>query len=160
MAKKSLQTKKGETPETLRGRLDEKGREIPDPTPVSLPVGFQTPEPLDVRIQRLVRTQLSNLADEQGYETFEEAEDFEVPDDDMDPATPFEMEFDPTLGREVSPAELNDEARRGYWREQYQVAEKERMRQDHLEELLNQPTMPRPSGTPQKVEDGPEKDAE
>ncbi len=84
-----------------RAVFDKWGREIPDPTPMSLPVGFKIPETLDEQIQRLVRNQVSRNADEKGFETFDEAEDFDV-DDEIDPNSPFEMEFDPVLGRDVS----------------------------------------------------------
>lgn len=87
----------------MSSKLDENGHELLDNTPVELPLGFEHPESLEDRIRRLVRTSVSSHAAEQGAETFEEADDFDIPDDDSDPITPFEMEFDPALGREVSP---------------------------------------------------------
>lgn len=86
--------------------FDEAGHEIPDSRPVALPTGFKKPESLHAQIQRLVRTHISREAQEQGMETFDEADDFDV-DDDFDPHTPYEMEFDPMLGREVSPDMVN-----------------------------------------------------
>lgn len=86
-------------------RLDKFGHEVPDPTPLSLPSGFRRPETLQEQVRRLVRTQLSQAAAEQGEETFEESEDFDV-DDDFDPSTPFEVFFDPALNREVSADEF------------------------------------------------------
>lgn len=88
-----------------RRRLDEFGREILDPTPVSIPAGFKRPETMEERVQRLVRTQLSAEAAAKGEETFEESEDFEV-GDDFDPSTPYETFFDPTLGINVTPQEF------------------------------------------------------
>lgn len=85
-------------------KYDEFGRELPDPTPKAMPVGFKRPETLDEQIRRLIRTHMSDMAEDQGFETFEEADDFAVEEDDQfDPETPFEMEFDPVLQREVSP---------------------------------------------------------
>lgn len=86
-------------------RLDEFGHEVPDPTPVSLPSGFRRPETLQEQVARLVRSRLSQLAGEQGDDTFEESEDFEV-DDDFDPNTPYEEFFDPALNRAVTPEEF------------------------------------------------------
>lgn len=63
---------------------DEFGREIPDPTPVALPQGYQAPEPLNLIIQRIVKNELSRQAESEGLETFEEADDFEVLEDDSD----------------------------------------------------------------------------
>lgn len=82
-------------------RLDEFGREVPDTQPVTMPAGFRRPETLAEQVQRLVRTQLSEHAANQGAETFEESEDFDV-DDEFDPTSPYEEFFDPALNRSVS----------------------------------------------------------
>lgn len=62
-------------------KYDEFGRELPDATPVELPVGFVRPPTLQEEIMRLIRNEMSQQAAEQGYETFEEADDF---DEDVD----------------------------------------------------------------------------
>lgn len=86
-------------------RLDDKGREVVDSTPMAIPVGFQRPESLSETIRRLVRSEeLRRLAERAGAETFEEADDFDV-GDDFDPTSPYETQFDPGLGREVTKAE-------------------------------------------------------
>lgn len=64
--------------------------EFPDPTPVEMPLGFKRPPSLQEEIQRLIRVQMSQLAQEDGYESFEEADDFEV-DEDPDPLSPYEV---------------------------------------------------------------------
>lgn len=87
----------------MSSKLDENGHEKLDNTPVELPLGFQHPETLEDRIKRLVRTSVSAQAQTDGEETFEEADDFDIPDDDSDPVTPYELDFDPALGRDVSP---------------------------------------------------------
>lgn len=63
-------------------RLNEKGQEVPDPTPAAVPIGFRHQLPLAERIKRMVRNELSVAAQERGAESFEEANDFEVGDDD------------------------------------------------------------------------------
>lgn len=63
------------------------GQELPDPTPVALPIGFEKPEPLNSVIQRLVRTEVSQAADQKGMETFEEANNFNTGEDDPEPLT-------------------------------------------------------------------------
>lgn len=73
--------------------LDDKGREIPDPVPMGIPVGLKRPPTLQEQIKAMVRTQLSQQMQQQGYETFEEAEDFDV-DDDFDPKSPWEHDFE------------------------------------------------------------------
>lgn len=97
-------------------KYDEEGREIMDSTPVAIPVGFRKPETIEEKILRLVKaSQLQQTLDANGVETFEEAEDFDV-GDDVDPQTPYEMVFDPGLGREVTRAEKKfmDEGRRQF----------------------------------------------
>lgn len=106
----------------MRPRLDEYGHEIPDPKPVAIPAGFKRPETLAEQVQRLVRTSISRQAAEQGFETFEESEDFDV-DDEFDPSTPYETFFDPVLGREITPQEF--QANQEAYRQQYIKAQAE-----------------------------------
>lgn len=90
-----------------RIQYNDMGQEIPDPTKPALPTGFKRPDPLADRVRQMVHGELSRRARDQGFETFEESEDFDVGDpDDFDPTTPYEMEFDPLLGEEISPAQL------------------------------------------------------
>ena len=57
------------------------GTETLNPVPIEWDTGLKRPEPLNDLIQRLVRTELSRQATEEGYESFEDADDFEVGDD-------------------------------------------------------------------------------
>lgn len=70
---------------------NERGQEIPDPRPVSVPAGFQRPLSLQEEIKRFVRSELSRQAEDAGQESFEEADDFEV-DEDPDPLSPYELQ--------------------------------------------------------------------
>lgn len=63
-------------------KYNELGQEIPDPTPVSMPLGYEKPESLESMVQRMVRIHISKQADVEGFETFEEAEDFYAEDED------------------------------------------------------------------------------
>lgn len=72
-------------------KYNEKGQEIPDPTPVSIPLGYGHPESLESIIARMVGVQISKQAAAKGYETFEEADDFDVQDQDIDPLSVHEM---------------------------------------------------------------------
>lgn len=65
--------------------------------PVAPPVGYQRTVPLHLQIREMVRSEALRMAAEAaGAETFEEADDFDV-DDDFDPTTPYENDFDPPL---------------------------------------------------------------
>jgi len=77
-----------------------KKREHLDPTPMSPPIGYvRAPSMID-RIRDMVRHEMSNAANEKGFESFEEAEDFDV-DDEYDPASPWEMLFEPDTPQQM-----------------------------------------------------------
>lgn len=81
--------------------------ETPDPRPMAIPAGMKRPPTLAEQVARLVRGhQLQRELAEAGLETFEEADDFEIPDDMPDPTTPYEPFFDPVLGVELTPADI------------------------------------------------------
>jgi len=66
------------------------GKEILDPTPVAIPAGFGRPESLHETIRRLVASEISTRAADRGEESFDEANDFDVGDDDL-PLTQYEL---------------------------------------------------------------------
>lgn len=78
-----------------RCEYDPHGRELLNPVPMEVDVSLPKPLSLKERIQRILRTELSQQADAQGFETFEEANDFDVYDDfeTPDPVTPYEEKF-------------------------------------------------------------------
>lgn len=105
-------------------QLDEQGREVPDPQPIAIPAGFREPETLEQRIRRLVRSeQFSASMDSQGFETFEESEDFEIDDDMFDPESPYEEVFDPVLGRGITMDEFHKNE--AVYRERFLKADQE-----------------------------------
>lgn len=70
--------------------LDENGHEMLDDTPIEVPVRLKRPETLQEQIRRFFRSEEINQAIENaGFETFEEADDFEV--DDYEPRSPHEQ---------------------------------------------------------------------
>lgn len=71
-------------------RFDDRGREIPDKSVVEVPLKFSRPLTIQEEIKRFVRTEMSRQAAEGGFETFEEAEDFDV-DEDEDFRSPYEL---------------------------------------------------------------------
>lgn len=77
--------------------FDGSRREIVSAIPVAPPVGYVEQPSLVERIRSMVRSEhLRYAATEAGYETFEDAEDFEV-GDDFEPHTPYEAVFDPPV---------------------------------------------------------------
>ena len=54
----------------------------------------------------MVRFQISEEAASRGLETFEEANDFDISDDPVEPHTPYEEDFDPVLGRGITADEI------------------------------------------------------
>jgi hypothetical protein len=71
------------------------GKEYPDSTPLELPIGAARPPTLETYIKNMIQSQLSDVAQAGGAETFEEAGDFDIEDDPVDPRTPWEALFDP-----------------------------------------------------------------
>lgn len=82
-------------------KYDEFGREIPDQTPVEIPIGFKRPLTLQEEIQRAIRGEMSRQAAAEGMESFEEANDFDTEDVLDDPRSNHEiMEEDEFQARE------------------------------------------------------------
>lgn len=72
-------------------KYNEKGEELPDPTPVELPTGFQHAPTIQQQIAQFIRTPAfrEQMAREMGLdpndtESFDEANDFEVDDEEFD----------------------------------------------------------------------------
>ena len=83
-------------------RMNERGQEVPDPVPVAPPVNLRREMSLEERVRMLVRSE--RLAEElrsRDRETFEEADDFDIPDDPIDPSTPYEADFEGENVREL-----------------------------------------------------------
>lgn len=70
--------------------------EDPDPMPFAPTVGVRPKETLEERMRRMIRDEMSYAAEQQGMETFEEADDFDV-DDDMDPESMYEIPWEPAF---------------------------------------------------------------
>lgn len=75
-------------------KLTDQGEEILDPTPVQIPIELRKSESMDERIRRIIQHSASVAAQAQGLETFDEADDFDIDDDPIDPSTPWEKDFD------------------------------------------------------------------
>lgn len=68
--------------------------ELPDPVPLAPPLGYKKAPSLRDQIREMVLSERLRMeAEAAGAETFEEADDFDVPD--LDPTSPFEEVFDP-----------------------------------------------------------------
>lgn len=119
-------------------RLDDEGREIPDPTPVELPVGFKHQETVAQMVARLVRRDVSEYAARHDMETFAEADDFELEEDDFDPHTPYETQFDPTLNMEITPNDFMQPDRREWLKQLYTEHEKNRIRAETAQDRIDE----------------------
>lgn len=85
------------------------GKEYPDPVPLSAPLGYQPPEDLMAMIRRMVHSEMAQtILQDAGIETIDEADDFEVEDDPLDPLTEYERVFmppaSPPAAAEAAPA--------------------------------------------------------
>lgn len=85
--------------------IDKQGREHPDPVPTAPPLGYSPPPDLLSMIRNVVQSeQLRQKAEQEGFDTFEEAEDFDLEDDPLDPLTDYEKVFEPPPQPVVSPS--------------------------------------------------------
>jgi hypothetical protein len=91
------------------------GLHVPDTTPVEVPLDLQ-PETTDQKIARGVAIELSKAAQKAGVETLEESMDFDIPDEENDPITQYEIEemqeefpSYERMGEEMINAEKNEE---------------------------------------------------
>jgi len=81
--------------------LDANGYEIPDNTPVSLPTRLRMPKSRTEQIRAMIRQEFSRAAADQGHETFEEADDLELPDGE-EWVSPYENDFEPPILESLS----------------------------------------------------------
>lgn len=85
--------------------LDSKRREKPDPIPMQPPIGYKKQPSLSEQIRDMVRSeQLARDLAARGVETFEESDDFDIPDDPVDPSTPYEADFEGDAAQAVRDA--------------------------------------------------------
>lgn len=126
MARYIIDTETGEMVQVI----DDQGREVLDPTPMSPPLGYQRQPSLSEQIRDMVRSEKLRLELEgTGAETFEEADDFEV-GDDYDPTTPYENDFDPPISEMVREGEKALQERLKAEQATKKAKQKETVRQD------------------------------
>lgn len=87
----------------MTNRLDSRGHEVLDDTPVALPTKFKRQSWID-NMREFVRQELSRQALQQDYETFEESDDFDV-DDDPEIRSRYEITADQEFYAEPPPPE-------------------------------------------------------
>lgn len=74
--------------------IDDLGREIPDPRPMQPPIGYKKQPSMFELIREATAREVALYAANREPESLEESEDFDV-DDDYDPTSPWENDFDP-----------------------------------------------------------------
>lgn len=140
-------------------RLTDDGKEVVDSTPLELPLGYQHPPTLNERIAQALRAErFRQDMIRAGVETFEEAEDFDCGEDDPLADTPYELEFDPGLGKEIPRQEkaMLDAERR---RVDAEVAREKKKRWFGFgRERSPEGVQERKEGSPRKAESSSERD--
>lgn len=119
-----------------RARFDERGLEIPDSTPMEIPVGYRRPETLQDQIRRMVRVDLSAAAEQAGAESFDEANDFDIEDDDAE-YFPTHHELHEEVVDELR--RVHKEAAEGAQRRRSHGAEEEEV-EDEVQESSDEPS--------------------
>lgn len=118
-----------------RANLSPTGGEINDGRSMAIPSGFKRPETLQEQIRRLVRSDPTLFRQDDDDESFEEADDFDV-EDDIEVTSPFEMFFDPTVGRDVSAQFFHDNEKQ--IRAAYQRQQQQRLREAERDRFLEE----------------------
>lgn len=75
-------------------RLNAQRQEMPDPTPMAPPIGYKKQPSMAELVRDVVKKALTEYAQENGMETFEEADDFDIEDDPLDPHSKYEADFE------------------------------------------------------------------
>lgn len=104
----------GNEADPITGEFYPVGMEIADPKPMAIPAGMRTPPSLREQMDELFRVgRLRDAANQP--ETVDEANDFDIDDyfAAEDNLTPWQVEYDPLLGREISPAEFHEKYKSG-----------------------------------------------
>lgn len=129
----------------IRGLYRKDGSETLDSTPVQAHIPFIPPQPLEQRIAELVRSQEWNQAMEKhGQETFEEADDFEIPSDDtFDQTTPYEDAFEPEIPGVIA---RHQEIKHGFVQERpkEQIEKAQKILADYTAAQNTPPEAPKP----------------
>lgn len=86
------------------GFLNVSGHEVPDPTVMSPPAGYNPGTDMFEHMRQMIRAEISRAAALEEFETEEEANDFDI-DDDVDWSSPWEEYFDPAPGHATGPGQ-------------------------------------------------------
>lgn len=114
------------------------GLEIADPVPVAIPAGMRTPPSLREQMDELFR--VGRLREEANRdESVDEANDFDIDDyfAEGDNLTPWNVEYDPLLGRDISPAEFHEKYKSGELLEELKARYARLDREEDVNEIIN-----------------------
>lgn len=91
-------------------KFNAQGQEIPDSTPLAVPAGMRKPESVTEMMRRLIRQDMSRHFEKQGHESFDEANDFDVEEEDAElSGTEYEVMHEETPASIQAPKEPRDE---------------------------------------------------
>lgn len=83
-------------------KVFDKNRHEADPgKPIELPVGYKAPPTLHERVRALMSAEFARAAQENGHETFEESDDFDI-EDDPKLQSPWELPEDNLLSEDIA----------------------------------------------------------
>lgn len=90
--------------EQVSSAIGRDGKEYPDPIPTAPPVGYTQPPDIMTMIRTMIQSeQVRQRLAQEDMETFEEADDFDIEDDPVDPLTEYEKVFLPPANPEPLP---------------------------------------------------------
>lgn len=127
----------GQEADPATGEVYPVGMEIADTVPMAIPAGMRTPPSLQEQMQELFR--VGRLREEANREeTVDEANDFDIDDYFAagDNLTPWQVEYDPLLDREVSPAEFHEKYKSGELLEELKARYAKLDREEEVNEII------------------------
>lgn len=84
--------------EIIQARLNDDGHEVVSSIPMAPPLGYVKQPSMVDHVRKMVRSEmLRREVEAAGVETFEDADDFDIADDPLDPATMYEEVFEPVV---------------------------------------------------------------
>lgn len=116
-----------------RVRFTSTGEAILENTPVEVPVNWNPPETIEMTIARMVRSELSSAAQAAGFETLDEAYDFDMDGDD-------------SFEEHLTPAEIHAMMHAPEMREERPISRGKKEKQDVRERAGSGPSAPEGSG--------------
>ena len=87
-----LTAKERKKDQTPMGKMDDNGAEVPDPNPLFMRIGEKRPPRVNERLRDVIEMQKMLFREDPSDIDPDEEQDFDIPDEDPETITPYEVE--------------------------------------------------------------------